>query len=181
MPHFHIPLQSGCDEILKLMSRRYLREVFENRVKIIKKVMPHACVGADVIVGFPGETGELFEDTFNFLKHLEISYLHVFSYSERRNTRAVMMPGKVSPADKEQRSKRLIELSEQKRQAFYMEHAGRKSEVLFESAQSKGKMFGFTPNYIKVEARYDKALVNKTTDARLIDVLPGGNMGVEII
>jgi len=179
MPHFHIPLQSGCNEILKLMSRRYKREIFENRVKTIKSMMPHACVGADVIIGFPGETDDLFFDTFNFLERLEISYLHVFSYSERRNTKAVLMPGKVSPKDKDRRSKALIDLSDKKRDAFYLQNIGQSFNVLFESAQTKGKMFGFTTNYIKVETNYDIALVNKSMKAKLMGILPSGNMRVE--
>jgi len=179
MPHFHIPLQSGCNEILKLMSRRYKREIFENRVKTIKSMMPHACVGADVIIGFPGETDDLFFDTFNFLERLEISYLHVFSYSERRNTKAVLMPGKVSPKDKDRRSKALIDLSDKKRDDFYLQNIGQSFNVLFESAQTKGKMFGFTTNYIKVETNYDIALVNKSMKAKLMGILPSGNMRVE--
>ena len=180
MPHFHIPIQSGCNEILKLMSRRYKREIFENRVKTIKSMMPHACIGADVIIGFPGETDDMFSDTFNFLESMEISYLHVFSYSERRNTKAILMPGKVSPKDKDRRSKALIELSNKKRDTFYSQNSGQSFKVLFESSQTKGKMVGYTTNYIKVETNYDIALVNKCINAKLIDLLPFGNMGIEI-
>jgi MiaB-like tRNA modifying enzyme len=180
-PHFHIPLQSGCNDILKLMSRRYLREVFKNRVDTIKSVMPEACIGADVIVGFPGETEALFSDTFNFLEDLDVSYLHVFSYSERRNTKAILLPGKVSPKDKDIRSRKLIELSEKKREAFYKQHLNKEYDVLFESQLSKGKMFGFTPNYIKVETKYDKSLINKNIKVKLKDLLSSGNMDITFV
>jgi threonylcarbamoyladenosine tRNA methylthiotransferase MtaB len=180
VPHFHIPLQSGCNEILKGMSRRYKREVFESRVKSIKQVMPQACIGADVIVGFPGETDEFFEDAYSFIESLDLSYLHVFSYSERRNTRAVAMPGKVSPKDKEKRSQRLIELSDKKRLAFYQQNLGRVDNVLFESQQSKGKMFGFTTNYVKVETTFDRSLINQVVSVKIEKILPSGNMSCEI-
>lgn len=178
MPHFHVPLQSGCNQILKLMSRRYGREVFQERVERIKKVMPHACIGADVIVGFPGETEELFNDTRQFIEGLDVSYLHVFPYSERRNTRAVTFPGKVHPKDKDSRCKTLIELSDQKKNKFYQENIGAESVVLFESQQSKGRMFGFSANYVKVEAKYNEQLVNKCVLVKLTNVLPDGNMDI---
>ncbi len=180
MPHFHIPLQSGNNEVLSLMSRRYKREVFENRVNTIMSIMPHACVGADVIVGFPGETDEFFDEALIFLKKLEISYLHVFSYSERRNTKAILLPGKVSPKDKHKRSKILSELSDNKRDMFYTKHINQSFNVLFESAQTKGQMYGFTENYIKVETKYDKTLINKCINAKLTNLLPSGNVGIEI-
>ena len=180
VPHFHIPLQSGCNTILKLMSRRYQRDQFSNRVSYIKNSMPHACIGADVIVGFPGETDELFSDTYSFLEEIDISYLHVFSYSERRNTRAVALPEKVSPQDKELRSNRLIDLSEKKRLKFYENNIGLETDVLFESTVSKGKMFGFTPNYIKAEVKYDKILVNKSIPVSLKQISGSGNMEVTI-
>ena len=178
VPHFHIPLQSGCNDILKLMGRRYQRQQFENRVKTIKSVMPQACIGADVIVGFPGETDELFSDTYSFLEKLDISYLHVFSYSERRNTKAVLLPDKVSPKDKENRSKKLIELSNKKRELFYQDNVNKQFDVLFESQLSKGKMFGFTQNYIKVETKNNKQLINKTVSVKLSGLLPSGNMDI---
>lgn len=178
LPHFHIPLQSGNDEILKLMSRRYLRNVFAGRVQSIKKRMPDACIGADVIVGFPGETEEYFTDTYQFLKDLDISYLHVFPYSERRNTRAVTLPGKVLPKEKELRSKALIELSEKKRRSFYESNIGKVYPVLFEAQQSKGKIFGFTSNYIKVETRFSEQLINRCVGVRLKGILPSGNMEI---
>jgi len=178
VPHFHIPLQSGCNEILKSMGRRYKREVFENRVKTIKAKMPHACIGVDVIVGFPGETDEMFADTYHFLESLDVSQLHVFSYSERRNTKAVALPGKVSPKDKDNRSQALIELSNKKKCFFYEQNIGKEYDVLFESQQSKGWMFGFTSNYIKVESKYNKQLVNSTSKVRLTQLLPSGNMEI---
>lgn len=178
-PHFHMPLQSGCNEILKLMGRRYKRELFENRVQSIKTVMPHACIGADVIVGFPGESTDHFNDTYCFLKELNISYLHVFAYSERPNTKAVNLPGKVLAKDKEDRSHTLIELSEQKRTLFYEQNLGKGHMVLFESQQSKGKMYGFTANYIKVETKFNKSFINKVIPVKLNGLLPSGN--VEII
>jgi threonylcarbamoyladenosine tRNA methylthiotransferase MtaB len=178
MPHFHIPLQSGSNDILKLMSRRYLREVFAERVNSIRKHIPNACIGADVIVGFPGETDELFADTYSFIDSLDISYLHVFSYSERRNTRAVTLSGKVAPKLKESRSKSLIDLSENKRLKFYRQNIGDTRKVLFESQQAKGKMFGFTDNYIKVETSFDKDLINQSINVNLTEILPSGNMGI---
>jgi threonylcarbamoyladenosine tRNA methylthiotransferase MtaB len=178
MPHFHIPLQSGCNEILRLMGRRYIREIFRDRVKTIKSIMPDASVGADVIVGFPGETDELFQETNTFLEGLDVSYLHVFSYSERRNTKAVLMPGKVSPKDKDQRSKTLILLSDRKKETHYSQNSGRIYNVLFEAAQTKGKMHGFTTNYIKVETNYYKDLINKSVNVELTNIAPSGNMNV---
>jgi threonylcarbamoyladenosine tRNA methylthiotransferase MtaB len=181
MPHFHIPLQSGCNEILKLMRRRYLRDVFEERVRMIKKIMPHACIGVDVIVGFPGETDDLFLDTYNFLKSLDVSYLHVFSYSERRNTHAILLPGKVNPKIKEIRSQKLINLSEEKRHHFYNQHTGLETTILFESQNQKGKMFGFTPNYIKVEYTHNPDMVNKTVKAKLLSVNLNDTMNICIL
>jgi threonylcarbamoyladenosine tRNA methylthiotransferase MtaB len=177
-PHFHIPLQSGCNEILGLMGRRYQRDLFAGRVKAIKSAMPYACIGADVIVGFPGETEHHFLDTFNFLKDTDISYLHIFSYSERNNTKAVNLPGKVTVSDKDSRSKLLIELSEKKRNLFYQENIGKKYMVLFESQQSKGKMLGFTPNYIKVETKFNKSLINKVVNVKLNGISPSGNVDI---
>lgn len=178
VPHFHIPLQSGCNQILQLMSRRYQREQFENRIRAIKSIMPLACIGADVIIGFPGESQEYFLDTYRFLENLEVSYLHVFSYSERRNTRAVMLPGKVSPKDKDERSIRLIDLSEKKRLQFYHKNEGQETDVLFESQNSKGKMCGFTPNYVKVETKYNEQLINKSVKVKLTQILASGNMDI---
>ena len=175
-PHFHIPLQSGSDTVLKLMSRRYLRDVFKNRIESIRKAMPHACIGADVIVGFPGETEEQFEDAYHFIEALEISYLHVFSYSERRNTKAVMFTDKVSPARKEERCRRLTALSDFKKNAFYVQHIGDLGKVLFEAQDAKGIMNGFTSNYIKVEIPFDNAFMNTAIDVKLTGLLPSGHM-----
>jgi threonylcarbamoyladenosine tRNA methylthiotransferase MtaB len=180
MPHFHIPLQSGCDKILALMSRRYKREVFANRVAKIKSIIPNACIGADVIVGFPGETDDDFEDTFNFIKGLKVSYLHVFPYSERPNTRSVSMTGKVLPSAKDRRSQLLIELSEQKRKLFYEENLGNADKVIFESRVLNGKMFGFTQNYIKTEAEADNTLFGQVANVQLLHVNNSNNVDVKI-
>lgn len=174
--HFHVPLQSGSDEILKLMGRRYLRNVFQNRVESIHKVMPHACIGADVIVGFPGESEELFIDTYKFIESLNISYLHVFPYSERRNTRAVMLTNKVAPNMKDDRCKQLMSLSDIKKNKFYNQQIGNTGKVLFESQDALGNMTGFTSNYIKVETPFSKALVNSAINVKLTGLLPSGHM-----
>ena len=163
MPHFHIPLQSGSNKVLGLMRRRYRRELYVDRVAKIKRVMPHACIGVDVIVGFPGETDELFLETYHFLKDLDISYLHVFTYSERVNTRAFELEGVVSSPKRQERSKQLRALSEKKKRAFYQQFIGEKRGVLFEEEKKKGNMFGFTDNYIKVELPYQAELVNQIT------------------
>jgi threonylcarbamoyladenosine tRNA methylthiotransferase MtaB len=178
LPHFHIPLQSGSNDILKLMGRRYKRELFKERVLTAKKAMPEACIGVDVIVGFPGETDQFFLDTYHFLEELPISYLHVFPYSERRNTKALLLPGKVHPKEKEKRSKALIELSEKKKLLFYQSHREKEFDVLFESQQSKGKMYGFTSNYIKVETKFAKQLINHNVKVKLTNLLPSGNMDI---
>ncbi|HOT14254.1 MAG TPA: tRNA (N(6)-L-threonylcarbamoyladenosine(37)-C(2))-methylthiotransferase MtaB [Bacteroidales bacterium] len=169
--HFHIPLQSGCDKILAAMGRRYKREVFAARVKAIKEVMPYACIGADVIVGFPGETDDDFMDAFEFIKSLPVSYLHVFPFSERPNTKAFDMKGKLSPQVKERRSKALIELGNVKKEAFIQENIGRKETVIFESKLKDGQMHGFTSNYIKVSAPYDKKLIAALSAVTLDEVL----------
>lgn len=169
VPHFHIPLQSGCDKILQRMNRKYQREVFANRVDTIRRLIPHAGIGADVIVGFPGETEDDFSETYKFLEQLPISFLHVFSYSERINTKAARLSGKVSSAEIVRRSKLLHELGEIKKQAFYRSFIGKPAEVLFEAYNKKGKMYGFTGNYIRVEADYKKVLINKKTEVILLD------------
>ncbi len=181
MPHFHIPLQSGCNEILKSMARRYKREVFSDRVHHVKAVMPSACIGADVIVGFPGETEEYFNDTFNFIESLPVSYLHVFSYSERQNTKAAMMEAKVSQPVKEQRSAELIALSEFKRREFYLSNIGTESEILFESRAVQGMLLGFTSNYIKVETPVFPALVNSIHTGKLTGISNLGNVEIELL
>jgi threonylcarbamoyladenosine tRNA methylthiotransferase MtaB len=162
VPHFHIPLQSGSNEILGLMRRRYRRELYEERVERIREKMPQACIGVDVIVGFPGETENHFMDTYNFLHGLDISYLHVFTYSERPNTPAASMDGSVPAEVRARRSKMLRSLSEKKRRAFYEKHLGMEFEVLFEGENKKGYIHGFTENYIKVKAPWNPDLVGTT-------------------
>lgn len=160
VPHFHIPLQSGSDTLLKKMKRRYLRKVYTNRVAKIKEVMPNACIGVDVIVGFPGETDELFLETYNYLSELPISYLHVFTYSERANTEAINMDGVVPKNVRAKRSKMLRGLSVKKRRAFYESQIGNTLTVLFESENKEGYIHGFTENYVKVKTPWNPALVN---------------------
>lgn len=160
-PHFHIPLQSGTNPILAAMGRRYRREVFASRVNYIRQVMPFACIGADVIVGFPGETDELFDETYRFIQGLDISYLHVFPFSDRPNTKAFDMKDKVDPRIKELRSKMLIALSREKRKKFYQINQGRTEKVIFESRIRQRHMYGFTSNYIKVEAPYNQQLIGE--------------------
>jgi len=167
VPHFHIPLQSGSDKILKKMKRRYLKKDYENRVNKIKKIMPHCCIGVDVIVGFPGETNEDFIETYNFLNHLNISYLHVFTYSERNNTLAAKMKGAVPKNIRNKRSKMLRILSAKKRRNFYEGEIGSKRNVLFENENKNGFMFGFTENYLKVKTKYDQNKINKINPCSL--------------
>lgn len=150
LPHFHVPLQSGSDKMLKLMKRRYLSDLYRSRVSSIKEHMPHACIGVDVIVGFPGETDEDFKDTYRFLQELDVSYLHVFTYSERANTPAAEMPGKVPMNIRRERNEMLRILSEKKRRAFYEQHIGAQRPVLVESTKSDTALTGYTDNYIKV-------------------------------
>ena len=160
MPHFHMPLQSGNNEMLAAMRRRYRRELYAERVALIKEKMPQACIGVDVIVGFPGETETHFQDTFDFLHQLPISYLHVFTYSERENTPAFSMPGVVPVHERKQRNARLRDLSEKKMNLFTEEHRGETRIVLFEHANKDGSMEGYTDNYIKVVRPYDASKVN---------------------
>lgn len=170
VPHFHIPLQSGSDHILKLMRRRYLREVYQSRVNKIKSLMPQACIGADVIVGFPGESNADFLETYNFLNELDISYLHVFTYSERENTLAATMPNVVSSRERSERSKMLHILSDKKRRAFYEQNLGSMGKVLFENDIESGMMQGFTENYIRVTAKYDPLMINEIREVRLSSI-----------
>jgi threonylcarbamoyladenosine tRNA methylthiotransferase MtaB len=178
VPHFHIPLQSGSNTILRKMGRRYLRELYEDRVSKIKTLLPHACIGVDVIVGFPGETDELFLETYNFLNELDISYLHVFTYSERANTRAVELEGVVPMKKRNDRSKMLRILSEKKRRKFYEENLEQTFTVLFEEDVENGMMHGFTENYIRVAAKYDPILINELKQVTLDEILETGNVGV---
>ncbi|EPR72187.1 tRNA-t(6)A37 methylthiotransferase [Winogradskyella psychrotolerans RS-3] len=170
VPHFHIPLQSGSNEILKKMKRRYMKELYVDRVSKINEVMPHACIGVDVIVGFPGETDELFLETYNFLNALDISYLHVFQYSERDNTEAAKMPNVVSKAKRVKRSKMLRGLSAKKRRAFYENQLDTDRIVLFESENKEGYIHGFTENYVKVKAPWNPELVNTLEKVRLTKI-----------
>lgn len=167
MPHFHIPLQSGSNEILGLMRRRYKRELYTDRINTIKELMPHCCIGVDVIVGFPGETDEHFKETFNFLHDLNISYLHVFTYSERDNTLATEMKPIVPIPVRQERNKALRNLSYQKMQYFAAQHEGQTRKVLFESAEKNGLMEGYTDNYIKVQTSYREEYVNQLVDWKL--------------
>jgi threonylcarbamoyladenosine tRNA methylthiotransferase MtaB len=170
VPHFHIPLQSGSNEVLKKMKRRYMRELYADRVKKIKEVMPNACIGVDVIVGFPGETEEFFLETYTFLMELDISYLHVFTYSERDNTEAAKMDGVVPKNIRSKRSKMLRGLSVKKRRAFYESQLKTKRTVLFESENKEGYIHGFTENYIKVKTPWNPNLVNTLHQVELTEI-----------
>jgi threonylcarbamoyladenosine tRNA methylthiotransferase MtaB len=178
VPHFHIPLQSGSDKILGLMRRRYKRELYTNRVAKIKELMPHCCIGVDVIVGFPGETREDFIDTYNFLNSLNVSYLHVFTYSERENTLAAEMGGSVPGSTRAERSKMLHILSDKKRRAFYESQLNKTDEVLFEGDIKDGFMHGFTRNYVKVKTKYDPVLVNELKTVYLTNISPDGDVEI---
>ncbi len=181
LPHFHIPLQSGCNKILGLMRRRYTRELFRDRVNLIRKVMPYAGIGADVIAGFPGESQADFEDTFSFIQGLPLSYLHVFTFSERPDTLAEKLPGKVSPAEKAERSRLLIKLSESKSADFNNLNKGQTTMVLFEKSRSEGLITGFSSNYIRVEYPWNPKLAGQVIKVKLNSVSSSGRMTVEII
>lgn len=170
VPHFHIPLQSGSNAILKLMRRRYMRELYIDRVAKIKTVMPHACIGVDVIVGFPGETEERFLETYHFLNELDISYLHVFTYSERDNTPAATMEGVVPKKVRAKRSKMLRGLSAKKRRAFYESQLETERTILFEGENKAGYINGFTENYVKVKAPWNPELVNTVHNVTLTEI-----------
>ena len=170
VPHFHLPLQSGSDKLLKLMKRRYNRAVYTNRVDAIKKRMPNACIGVDVIIGFPGETDALFLETYNYLNALDISYLHVFTYSERPNTEAVEMPLVVPKNVRTKRSKMLRGLSVKKRRAFYESQLGNETVVLFESENKEGFIHGFTENYVKVKTTWNPELINTLHSIKLTEI-----------
>lgn len=176
VPHFHIPLQSGSNVILKKMKRRYLREVYTDRVTKIREVMPHACIGVDVIVGFPGETDEDFLETYNFLNEMEISYLHVFTYSERDNTEAAEMLDVVPMNVRNKRSKMLRGLSVKKRRSFYESQIGTNRTVLFESENKEGYIHGFTENYVKVKTPWNPELVNTLHEINLTKIDEDGSV-----
>ncbi|SHM02197.1 threonylcarbamoyladenosine tRNA methylthiotransferase MtaB [Chryseobacterium contaminans] len=179
VPHFHIPLQSGCDDLLKKMKRRYLTKLYNDRVNKIREVMPDAAIGVDVIVGFPGETEEKFLETYNFLNELPITYLHVFTYSERENTEAAAMEGVVPIAERKKRNKMLRILSEKKKMAFYQTQLGKTLPVLWEHENKDGKMFGFTENYVRVQKDFDPASVNQIEFLNLEKILSDGTVSVQ--
>ncbi|MEA1851073.1 MULTISPECIES: tRNA (N(6)-L-threonylcarbamoyladenosine(37)-C(2))-methylthiotransferase MtaB [Chryseobacterium] len=179
VPHFHIPLQSGSDDLLKKMKRRYLTKLYKDRVAKIREVMPHAAIGVDVIVGFPGETEELFMETYNFLNELPITYLHVFTYSERENTEAAAMDGIVPISERKKRNKMLRILSEKKKMAFYQTQLGKTLPVLWEHENKDGKMFGFTENYVRVQKDYDAASVNQIEFLKLDRIEADGTVSVQ--
>ena len=179
MPHFHLPLQSGSDKILGLMRRRYRRALYADRVARIKELMPHAGIGVDVIVGFPGETEADFLETYHFLNELPVSYLHVFPYSERANTLAPSLKGRVPERVRGERTTQLRSLSEKKKRFFYEQHAGFETDVLFEDDVTDGRVEGYTPNYIRVAAKYDPLLVGEIRPLRLAQVNALGLMEAE--
>jgi len=181
MPHFHIPLQSGSDKILGLMRRRYRRELFAERVRFIRQSIPFAGIGADVIVGFPGETESDFYDTNGFLEALPLSYLHVFPFSGRPGTLAENLPGKVIHTEKEIRSKILLSLSESKALNFRLLNSGRQENVLFEKVKNKGMITGFTGNYIRAEYSWHSSLAGQVKKVRLLDIASSGNMNIELM
>lgn len=181
VPHFHIPLQSGSNKILKLMRRRYQRELYVDRVKTIKTYMPDACIGVDVIVGFPGETNDDFLETYHFLNELNVSYLHVFTYSEREGTVAAGLPGVVPTKDRQERSRMLHILSDKKRLAFYQENIHSHQTVLFENDIEDGRMHGYTENYIRVSAKYDPLMINEMEEVRITGINEKGLALVEEI
>ncbi|POS01324.1 threonylcarbamoyladenosine tRNA methylthiotransferase MtaB [Flavobacterium croceum DSM 17960] len=181
VPHFHIPLQSGSNAILNKMKRRYIRELYAERVSKIRQVMPHACIGVDVIVGFPGETDEHFLETYYFLQELDISYLHVFTYSERDNTEAVEMPNVVANNVRSKRSKMLRGLSVKKRRAFYESQIGTSRTVLFESENKEGYIYGFTENYVKVKYPWNPELINTLHKVTLTHIDEDGAVRIQFL
>jgi threonylcarbamoyladenosine tRNA methylthiotransferase MtaB len=178
VPHFHIPLQSGSDKILGLMRRRYKRNLYAERVAKIKELMPDCCIGVDVIVGFPGETREDFLDTYNFLNDLNVSYLHVFTYSERENTLAAEMPNTVPGSQRADRSKMLHILSEKKRRSFYETQLGKCFEILFEADHKEGYLHGFSKNYVKVKTEYDPLKVRDLRMVKLESIAADGDVEI---
>ena len=176
VPHFHIPLQSGSNVLLKLMKRRYHKELYADRINKIKTLMPDCCIGVDVIVGFPGETDELFLETYNYLNELDLSYLHVFTYSERDNTEAIDLPNQVSIVERKRRNKMLRILSAKKLRLFYEQQKGKILSVIFENENKKGFMYGFTQNYVKVKYPFDETLCNSILNITILDFDEEGNM-----
>jgi threonylcarbamoyladenosine tRNA methylthiotransferase MtaB len=181
VPHFHIPLQSGSNAVLRLMKRRYQRELYQDRVSLIRSVMPNACIGVDVIVGHPGETPELFLETYQFITELAVSYLHVFPYSERANTYAVDIQPKVDGMQKSERSKMLHILSDKKRRAFYESQLNKTGNVLFEESTDNGLMEGFSENYVRLAVPYDPLLINTVQPVRYKSIMDSGDVKGEIL
>jgi threonylcarbamoyladenosine tRNA methylthiotransferase MtaB len=181
LPHFHVPLQSGSDNVLRLMKRRYRRDLFEERIRIIRKEMPLAGIGADVIVGFPGESDNDFEDTFSFLNEMQLSYFHVFNFSERPGTPAEKMPGKIPFRTREKRSKKLLSLSAEKHLEFCKQNIGQTAEVLFEHNRNEGMITGFTGNYIRAEYPWDARLAGNVKKVKLTGISGSGRMTAELI
>jgi threonylcarbamoyladenosine tRNA methylthiotransferase MtaB len=181
LPHFHIPLQSGCNKILELMKRRYKRELFSNRIEKIKKIIPFAGIGADVITGFPEETDDNFEETYTFIEKLPVTYLHVFTFSERPGTTATGLPGKVSHEEKEKRSRKLISLSELKHHQFMNLNIGQTADVLFEKTRSGGMISGFSGNYLRVEYPWQDGLAGEIKKVSMKGISLSGKMNIEII
>ncbi len=178
VPHFHIPLQSGSDELLKKMKRRYLTNLYFNRIHKIREVMPDSCIGVDVIVGFPAETEALFLETYNFLNELPISYLHVFTYSERENTEAAEMEGVVPISERKRRNKMMRILSEKKKMAFYQTQIGKSLPVLWEHENKNGLMFGFTENYVRVQKPFNATSINEVEILQLDKIESDGSVSV---
>lgn len=176
MPHFHLPLQSGSDDVLALMKRKYKREVFESRVAKIKKEMPHAFIGVDVIAGTNGETDEFFRDSYRFIADLDVSQLHAFPYSERPGTKALEIMPVVPVDERKHRTQRLIGLSNRKTEDFYRQHLGTVRSVLFEEQKDKKTISGFTDNYIRVETRFQEGMENRIVEVNLENILPNGNV-----
>lgn len=181
VPHFHIPLQSGSNRLLQAMRRKYLRELYAERVAKIKSLRPDCCIGVDVIIGFPGETDEEFMETIHFLKDIDVSYLHVFTYSERANTTAVKLGDPVPNEIRKQRSKQLHILSDKKKRAFYEQQVGTTRTVLFEAEEDEGIMYGFTENYVKVKVPFNQNLVNTMQRVKLVAIDRDGVMKVELL
>ena len=179
MPHFHIPLQSGSNDILKSMRRKYQRELYQEKVQRIKENMPDCAIGVDVIVGYPGENDVAFLETYEFLNQLDVTYLHVFPYSERAQTTAVKLKGKVHQYKRNERVEQLRILSEKKQQAFYRSNIGQTRKVLFEHEEKQGKMYGYTDNYIKVEMDYDPLLINELVDVIITGINSEGFASAE--
>lgn len=181
VPHFHIPLQSGSDNVLTAMRRRYRTDLYKDRVETIKRLMPNACIGVDVIVGFPGESDSDFNDTYLFLRDLDVSYLHVFTYSERPNTTALRIDAVVPMETRHQRNKMLRILSDKKQHAFYQSQLESTSEVLFESEEDGGQMYGFTKNYLKVKTPFDESLINKIKTVKIESIDRDGVAKVQLL